>query len=119
MPRGKFRTPCVVCGALAEGSSRCKKHAGEYALQKRRRLDVLHATSDKRDKYKGDYGKRAKAVKQYAIENNLNCPLCGYPLATGGAIHADHVDPTLGDQSPLQAVHGVCNLRKSNRKIDK
>lgn len=119
MPRGKFKTPCVVCGVLADGDSRCEKHRGEYELKKRRRLDMVHATSDKRDKYKGDYGKRARAVKQFAIENNLDCPLCGNPLAIGGGIHADHIDPALGDLSPLQAVHARCNLAKSNRKIEK
>lgn len=81
----------------------------------RARLDILHATSTKRDKYKGDYAKQAREVKRVALELNLDCALCGLPLATGGALHADHIYPELGSDSPLQAVHATCNLRKSNR----
>lgn len=81
----------------------------------RARLDLLHATSTKRDKYKGDYTKQAREVKRVALELNLDCPLCGLPLATGGNLHADHIYPELGSESPLQAVHATCNLKKGNR----
>jgi hypothetical protein len=117
MPRGRFKTPCMVCGVLSDGGSRCATHQAIFEANKRARLDTLHAVSDKRDKYKGDYAKRAREVKQYALENNLPCPLCGQSLLTGGGIHADHIDPKLGNDSPLQAVHASCNLKKSNRSV--
>lgn len=115
MPRGKFKTPCLICGVLSEIGNRCPKHQAELDLKMKERLNALHNRSDKRQKYKGDYAQKAKAVKQYALENGLNCPLCGLPLANGGSIHADHIYPAMGSLSPLQAVHARCNLKKGNR----
>lgn len=114
MPR-QFATPCLVCGTLTRQGNRCEIHQAEMNQAIRKRLDGLPKRPDKRDKYGGSYKSRAKAVKQYALDNNLPCPLCGQPLTVGGIIHADHVYPAMGQASPLQAVHAKCNLSKGNR----
>ena len=115
MPRGKFATPCLVCGVLTVGSNRCATHQAEIDAMTRARLKHLPKRPDKRDKYKGNYTKRAKEVKRIALEQGLPCPLCGLPLTTGGQLHADHIYPELGADSPLQAVHASCNIRKGNK----
>lgn len=115
MPRGKFATPCLVCGVLTVGSNRCPQHQAEMNARSIARLKHLPKSENKRDKYKGDYSRRAKEVKRIALEQNAPCALCGLPLTTGGQIHADHIYPELGVDSPLQAVHAACNIKKGNR----
>lgn len=115
MPARTFRTPCLNCGQLTTGSSYCPKHLAIVKAKSANRLNILHSISTKRDKYKGDYAKQAKAIKKAALDSNADCPLCGKPLSIGGSIHADHIYPELGADSPLQAVHASCNLRKGNR----
>lgn len=115
MPRGKFATPCLVCGVLTLGGNRCPVHQAEVDARSKARLNHLPKSPNKRDKYQGNYVKRAKEVKRLALEQGLPCPLCGLPLTTGGQLHADHIYPELGIDSPLQAVHAACNLRKGNK----
>lgn len=111
----KFKTPCIVCGKLAVGNNKCELHQAEDRLRAIQRLNMLHETTDNKAKYGGDYRKRAKEIKRLALEQGLDCPICGKPLALGGQIQADHIYPQLGSDSPLQAVHRACNLRKSYR----
>jgi len=114
MPTRRFQTPCLVCGVLSRGP-RCPQHEAEAKARAIARLNEVHNRSTKRDKYLGDYKRQSKLIKQQALEQGLDCPLCGEPLALGGPIHADHIYPELGSSSPLQAVHARCNLRKGNR----
>lgn len=115
MAKRNFKMPCLVCGRVSTVGNRCATHQAEVDARARARLELVHNTSTKRDKYKGNYKYQARLVKQQALEQGLNCPLCDLPLASGGPIHADHIYPELGSNSPLQAVHASCNLRKGNR----
>lgn len=115
MPRGNFATPCLVCGVLTIGANRCPVHQAEVMARSKARLNHLPKSPNKREKYSGTYQQRAKEIKRLALEQGLPCPLCGGPLAIGGQIHADHIYPEMGEASPLQAVHAICNIRKGNK----
>jgi 5-methylcytosine-specific restriction endonuclease McrA len=62
--------------------------------------------------YSGDYKRRAKAVRQSAV----NCHICGDPARINDPWTADHI--IAGDRnSPLAPAHRSCNERRGNKPL--
>lgn len=98
-----FKKPCLDCGRLTEGGSRCPTHQS----MKQKRLDEMR--KGKRQHYSGDYKKRAKIVR----DNAEYCWICGDGYRDNDPFTADHYFP--GDQtSPLLPAHRSCNSRRRN-----
>jgi hypothetical protein len=95
--------PCIVCGTLTTGNSRCEQHrlAGDNARY-RRRGPRVH--------YQGDYRKRAAQVRATAT----TCWLCGEGPRPDDPWTADHLMPGNPDSALLPA-HRSCNSRRGNR----
>jgi hypothetical protein len=105
---GLFPRPCLDCGGLTSGGSRCTTHQS----LRQKRLDELR--KGKREHYKGDYTKRAKLVRESAEL----CWICGGGYRPDDAWTADHYYP--GDPySPLLPAHKSCNSRRGNRPPSK
>lgn len=98
-----IRKPCIVCGTLTVGNSRCETH----------RLQVDNARYKRRGPrahYAGDYRARARKVRESATE----CWICGHGPIPGDPWTADHILPG-NPESPLAAAHRSCNSRRGNR----
>lgn len=68
------------------------------------------AREGKREHYKGDYRRRAKAVRDAAVA----CYWCGGGFTPSNPVQADHLDA--GDPaSELVPAHRGCNVGRSNR----
>lgn len=98
------RKPCLDCGKLTDGASRCEPCRLAFGK-------VLDAKRDpaKRKHYSGNYRARAKAVRESATV----CWLCGEGARDLDPWQADHVLPGQSD-SPLLPAHRSCNIRKGN-----
>jgi 5-methylcytosine-specific restriction endonuclease McrA len=59
------------------------------------------------------YGAGYKARRDAVIASSTHCALCGIPFQLGDLVEADHITPDAN--SHLQAVHRLCNQRKSNK----
>ena len=108
MSRG-FLRPCIDCGKLSRGGSRCETHQQivTYRAEEKKRNRKL-ATGQ----YSGDYQRRAKYVR----ENASVCHLCGKGADPADPWQADHIIP--GDpKSPLAAAHRSCNAARGNKPI--
>lgn len=98
----QIRKPCLTCGKLTTNASRCDPCHAAHA----RALDAKRDPA-KRQHYKGDYRRRAKAVREAASV----CWLCGEGERQGDPWQADHVVP--GEpESPLMPAHRSCNIRR-------
>lgn len=96
------KRPCIDCGTLADGS-RCP------ACQSRLNARMDAARKGKRDHYRGDYAKRAAAVRASATV----CYWCLQGPRPNDPWQADHLFP--GEpQSPLVPAHRSCNIKRSN-----
>jgi hypothetical protein len=99
-----FNRPCLDCGVLTNKSNRCELHQAQYQA----RLDAKKI--GKREHYKGDYAKRAKIVRDSAVQ----CWICKEGYRAHDPWTADHYyagDPS----SPLLPAHRSCNSRRGNR----
>lgn len=99
----QFRKPCLDCGTLTSGATRCETCAAAHA----RAVDAKRDKS-KRTLYSADYKKRAKAVRDQAEI----CWVCGGGYIPDDPWQADHVvadDPA----SPLAAAHRSCNIKRA------
>ena len=105
----KFPKPCLECGKLTTGGSRCEQH-------EREKWEIHNATRNQRNRftpkkfrpgYTGDYAKRAAEVRKNAVY----CHLCGDTYRNSDPWTADHLIP--GDpNSPLLPAHRSCNSRR-------
>lgn len=102
----RFNVPCLDCGQLSRNGSRCERCQGVVDARTNER-------KQQRQHYKGDYSKRAKAVRESATI----CWICNEPARLGDPWTADHVYPGIPD-SPLLAAHRSCNSRRGNKPID-
>ena len=97
-----IKKPCIVCGLLVIGASRCRVH--QLAVDNarwRRRGPKAH--------YQGTYRARAAKVRASAT----HCWICGDTAREGDPWAADHVTP--GDPaSELRPAHRSCNGRRGN-----
>jgi hypothetical protein len=62
--------------------------------------------------YSGDYKRRAKAVRQQAV----NCHICGDPARINDPWEADHINPA-DPTSKLLPAHRSCNERRGNKPL--
>lgn len=99
----RFRKPCLDCGALTSGASRCDQCALVYA----RSVDAKRDKS-KRTLYGGDYAKRAKQIRDTAT----TCWICGGGPVVDDPWQADHVISD-NPSSPLAASHRSCNIKRA------
>ena len=99
-----FKRPCLDCGVLTDTGNRCSIHQSQYQA----RLDERKKPNRKH--YSGDYRKRAKIVRETAIQ----CWLCGEGARDGDPFTADHYFPGVAD-SPLLPAHRSCNSRRGNQ----
>lgn len=103
--------PCIDCGQLVQGASRCETHETE----RRRRLrkpDSPERKAKKAAVYNYQYRKRAKFVRNFATQ----CHLCGEGYRPNDPWQADHLDPG-NPHSPLAPAHRSCNLRRGNKPL--
>lgn len=108
--KGRFPKPCLVCGALTDGETRCQRHQAEYLQNNERKL----ARKIKKARlYGGRYNTQARAIRATA----KLCYLCGGAPSLTDPIEADHLYPSLGGASPLAPAHRSCNSRKGNRDV--
>lgn len=114
----KFKTPCLVCGVLTDGGSRCSTHESLYQAKRNQRLDSLERKEKKRSRYNSQYKKRAKQVRDQARLVPTACHICKREILPSDRVEADHVYPELGDLSPLLPAHSVCNQRRGNKPIN-
>ena len=114
----KFKTPCLVCGVLTDGGSRCSTHEAQYQARRNQRLESLQRKEKKRSLYNSRYKKRAKQVRDQARLVPTDCHICKQRILPTDTVEADHVYPELGDLSPLLPAHRLCNQRRGNKPID-
>jgi hypothetical protein len=102
-----IRKPCIVCGVLVIGNSRCEQHRLEVDNKRYKRRGT-------RAHYEGDYRKRAAKVRA----NATTCWICGNGPIDGDPWTADHVTP--GDpDSELRPAHRSCNGRRGDAGLRK
>jgi hypothetical protein len=107
------------CGELSL-SNRCQRHQEIFDRKQRRRLDALpkKSSEDKSRFYDSAYRARAKQVRETAVA----CYLCGKRFSQTdkqtSQVQADHVFPSLGNESPLLAAHAICNRQKGKKDFD-
>jgi hypothetical protein len=102
---GLFPMPCLDCGVLTKGANRCFKHHKIAESKRQAKKDRSH--------YRGDYGKRAKIVRESAER----CWICGEGGRLNDPWTADHLyagEPT----SPLLPAHRSCNSRRGKGQND-
>ena len=108
-----FPKPCIECGRLTLGGTRCETHRLEREMiREALRPNRLRPNKPYRPHYTGDYVKRARQVRQ----NAQYCHLCHDGPRYNDPWTADHViagDPT----SPLLAAHRSCNSRRGNKPL--
>jgi hypothetical protein len=105
-----YAKPCLDCGKLTGGASRCEIHQ-KMLLQ---RLEAKRAERKRETgQYAGNYRKRAKQVRDSA----LYCHLCNEGMRIDDPFQADHLIP--GDpNSPLAPAHRSCNARRGNKPLE-
>lgn len=99
-----FRRPCIDCGRLTEGKTRC-----QLCKTARMRADSQNRDKTLRAKYGAGYQTAARKIR----ENATVCWICGLPARIGDPWQADHVDPE--DPTNLLPAHRSCNISRSNR----
>jgi hypothetical protein len=105
----RFPKPCLDCGVLTSGGSRCETHQRRVDDLAEMRRALIKKTLNT---YGGDYKRRAKQVRETAVV----CHLCGEGARVGDPWQADHL--VAGDaNSPLAAAHGSCNRRRGNSPL--
>jgi 5-methylcytosine-specific restriction protein A len=108
---GRFPKPCLICGTLTQGLSRCTTHQAEWQAVENIRLKEMKARRP--NLYDANYRKKAKIVR----EQGVYCHLCGEPARPNDPFTADHI--IAGDkESPLAAAHRSCNSRRGNKPLD-
>lgn len=105
----RFNKPCLNCGELGLNNycDVCAK-----AIARRRDADPIRVAR-KKTLYGPNYRRLAPIVKANATQ----CHICGEGYKPGDPWEADHIDPTLGDNSPLAPAHRGCNQRRGNKPL--
>ena len=107
-----FNTPCLVCGVLVRGATKCPKHQAEA---EKSRPNSLERLAVKKQRYNAEYQKVSRQMRAAARSGTVECYICGVIMSPTDEIQIDHVYPALGNQSPLLPVHGRCNRAKGNK----
>lgn len=111
----KFNTPCLVCGKLTRGDTRCADHRAEVEARRNSKPDTQARKEKKKILYNSAYHKAAKQIRGFVSRNGATCYLCQDPITPGEPVHVDHVFPELGNASPLAPTHKFCNESKGNK----
>jgi hypothetical protein len=108
---GRFPKPCLDCGILTAGGNRCDEHEHlVQSLHNAKRAAVKKLTGQ----YSGDYRKRAKLVRETALE----CHLCGGGARFNDPWVADHANPAeFGSNAILLPAHKTCNEKRGNKPL--
>ena len=107
----KFPKPCRICGVLSLDPL-CPPHTEQAKKIHEARRAIRKAETGQ---YKGDYYRRARAVREAAIL----CHLCGEGRKENDPFEADHVVPaSSGNTGELLPAHRSCNRRRSNKPLD-
>jgi hypothetical protein len=117
MPRGMFKKPCLDCGKLTDGGSRCNQHAEQYKIKRNARLDSVQRIAKKRLKYNPEYQRRARQVRQAARMTPTQCHICKRIIQPHEQVNADHLYPELLNASPLAPAHARCNQSRGNKPL--
>lgn len=105
--RNLVRKPCLDCGRLTAGASRCEPcTAKAQTIFEQARANRIR----NREHYKGDYARRAAAVRANATQ----CWICLEGPRTSDPWQADHVDQG-NSESLLLPAHRSCNIARANR----
>jgi hypothetical protein len=100
-----FPKPCIECGVLTSGGTRCDKHQTIIdAKVNQRKAQRVH--------YKRGYQVRAKLVRQ----NATHCWICGDGPRAYDPFQADHVQAG-NPESELLPAHRSCNAKRGNKQI--
>jgi len=105
---GRFPKPCIECGKLTSGGTRCDYHQNLVT-----QLHEIKRASVKKEsgQYSGAYKRRAAMIRATAVV----CWICGEGARANDPWQADHVLPSEhGDQAELRAAHATCNRKRSN-----
>lgn len=102
-----MRKPCLDCGQITTGGSRCDSCQSVVTLQfERARANRIR----NREHYSGDYAKRAKAVRETAVM----CWICLDGARPDDPWQADHVEQG-NPESLLLPAHRSCNIKRANQ----
>jgi hypothetical protein len=109
---GRFPKPCLDCGVLTSGGNRCDEHEHlVQSLHNAKRAAIKKLTGQ----YSGDYRKRAKLVRETALE----CHLCGGGARFDDPWVADHANPAeFGSDAVLLPAHKSCNEKRGNKPLN-
>lgn len=115
----RFPRPCLDCGALTTNPSRCPTHQIAQETKRQLRQDSNIERKIKKARLYGSTGQTGYRVRAKAIRDTAtHCYLCLKPKTETNKLEADHIYPSLFDQSPLLPAHRSCNNSKGNRGID-
>ena len=106
----RFNKPCLGCGDLTTDRSYCP--TCKKAKEKQKELDPIRL-AHKRALYGPRYRRLAPIVKANATQ----CHICKQGYKDDDPWEADHLDPALGDASPLAAAHRSCNQARGNKPL--
>lgn len=107
-----MRKPCIVCGNLTNGGTRCETH--ETELQQRK--DTARNTPERQAYKRAMYGPYYRQQRKRIIATATHCAICGHAFQQGDKIEADHVYPG-NPLSPLQPTHRQCNLKRGSKPL--
>ena len=105
--------PCLDCGQLTDGDTRCHTHQAQLNQKKNAMRDAMRKEK-KKTLYGGPhYKKLSKIVRDTAVV----CHLCYGPGREGDPWQADHIEAG-NPKSPLASAHRSCNTKRGNMTIE-
>jgi hypothetical protein len=107
-----IRKPCIECGQLTNGGTRCEQHQTILDQHKEAKRNTPQRQAYKRQMYGPYYRRQRKAV----IASATICGICNKPFKPDDRIEADHIYPGQ-PTSPLQAVHRLCNQKRGAKPL--
>lgn len=117
-PLSRFPKPCPTCSTLYKSDKDyCPTCQATRDEKKKKATPPRVYSRERRIKkslmYGGDYLRRARVVRATATA----CHICQKPFKPDDVIHADHLIPALGSDSPLAAAHKYCNESRGNKPL--
>jgi len=113
MAKIRIPRPCLECGTLTDGDTRCPTHQAKLDNQKNAIRNIRN-NQKKKTLYGGaQYRKLAKIVRDTAVV----CHLCLGPGREGDPWQADHIEAT-NPNSQLASAHRSCNAKRGNMTVE-
>ena len=104
--------PCLDCGKLTDGDTRCRDHQAQLNQKKNTMRDAMRREK-KKTLYGGAYQRHAKIVR----DNAVTCHLCLDPARVGDPWQADHVEAS-NPHSELLPAHRSCNTKRGDKTVE-